>query len=461
MNIYLAARFFSLNDIFLVPLCLVILFAIVRGRAERPENKAIRKIYYRGFAYKIFFVFAYALVTEFIFRGGDTGLYYQGVKDMRTAIDDDFSFVQTIINSKNLSLDHPLAPYFYYDNYSDDFTFNYMLSPSNFFVPRLGLLPSLIFMNSYLCICFCFAFFAYVGSIRIFKFFYYFYPNYKKEISLASMYIPSVCFWSSGLLKDPVTFGCIGIILYGMLNIFVKKTNIKGSVISVLIASYLVFNIKVYILLAFVLALTIWLFAEVNKVIRDKTLRMVFSMLTFIVSLVIAYFLLNYFTSQDAAQNFKLDTLLEKTEKQRNALESVKTEGNSAFKINTSNPVTLVLGSITATFFRPFPWEVNTPIALFSAIESLLFLLLTLNFFFKRGISAYFRTIFSDPKLLMCFVFSIVFAIAVGASTTNFGALSRYKIPCMPFYFIMLLLIYKKGGLSYPRWFNSLLRKII
>ncbi|MBL7729907.1 MAG: hypothetical protein JNM88_01925, partial [Chitinophagaceae bacterium] len=141
-------------------------------------------------------------------------------------------------------------------------------------------------------------------------------------------------------------------------------------------------------------------------------------------------------------------------------LESVKVEGNSAFKINTSNPVSLVLGSIGATFFRPFIWEVNTPIALFSAIESMLFLILTLIFFVRRGISTYFNTIFGDPKLLMCFVFSIVFAIAVGASTTNFGALSRYKIPCMPFYFVMLLLVYKKAGIEYPIWFQRLLNRI-
>jgi hypothetical protein len=456
---YLAARFFSINDVFLVPLCLVILFALVRSRAERPENKAIKKIYYRGFAFKVISVFAYTAVTEFIFKGGDTGLYYQAIMDMRAALADDFSMMDTIIKSKSVDIDNPLAPYFYYDNYADDFTFNYMRSGSNFFVPRLGLLPAILFLNSYLCISLCFGFFALIGSIRIFKFFYYYYPAYKKEIALAAIFIPSVGFWSAGLLKDPVTFGCIGLILYGMLNLFVKKKNIKGSVACIFIAGYLLFNIKVYILLAFVLALIIWLFAETNKVIKDTTLRMVFSMLTFIASLVIAYFLLNYFTSQDAAQSFKLDTLLEKTEKQRNALESVKVEGNSAFSINTSNPLTLVFGSIGATFFRPFPWEVNTPIALFSALESLFFLLLTLNFFFKRGVPGYFKNIFGDPKLLMCFVFSIVFAIAVGASTTNFGALSRYKIPCMPFYFIMLLMVYKKAGLDYPGWFRSFLNR--
>jgi hypothetical protein len=457
---FLAARFFSYNDIFLVPLCLLILFFIVRQRAEKPENKNIRSIYYSGFIFKIFFVFAYTIVTEYVFKGGDTGLYYQTVLDLRAALADDFGYISVIARTSEIDAENPIAPYIYYDNYADDFTFNYMRNVSNFFVPRLGLLPALVFMNSYLCISLIFGFFALAGSIRIFKFFYYYYPLYKKEISIASIFIPSVTFWSSGFLKDPVTFASIGFILYATLSIFVKKENIKGSVGWILISGYLLFNIKVYILLAFILALVIWLFAETNKVIKDSTLRKVFSVFTFASAIIIAYFLLDYFTTQDAAQSFKLETLLERTEKQRTAIESVKVEGNSAFKINSSNPVLLVFESLIATFFRPFVWEINTPIAFFSAIESLFFLLLTLNFFFKRGVSIYFKTTFADPKLLMCFVFAVVFAVAVGASTTNFGALSRYKIPCMPFYFIMLLLVYKKAGLEYPSWFSSILNRI-
>ena len=45
---------------------------------------------------------------------------------------------------------------------------------------------------------------------------------------------------------------------------------------------------------------------------------------------------------------------------------------------------------------------------------------------------------------MYCFVFSVVFALFVGASTLNFGTLVRYKIPCLPFYLIALFLIEEK-----------------
>ncbi|NOT51415.1 MAG: hypothetical protein HOP10_09085 [Chitinophagaceae bacterium] len=456
----LALRFFALDDLLLGPLCLLILYAIIRNRAEKNNDPEVRRIYYRGFYFKIICVLAYTFVTEFVFKGGDTALYYQSVQDLRAALREDFDYLSTIINSVKLSKENPLTPFFTGDNYAYDYTYNYMLSSSNFFVPRLGLLPSYVFFNNYLCINFVFGFFALGGAIRIFKFFHYYYPDYKKEIALAAIFLPSVGFWSAGLLKDPVCFGSIGYILYAVQNIFVRKKNIKASVIWIIVCGFLLYFIKVYILLTLILAILIWQFAETNKLIADRTLRNIFSFLTLFISFLVAYFLLNYFTSQEAAKEYKLDTLLDKAEYQRRVIQDLASTAplGSNFSINTSNPVALVPNSIAATFFRPFLWEVKSPVALFSAIESLLFLLFTLFFFFKRGVGKYFKLTFADPRMLMCFIFAMVFAVAVGASTSNFGALSRYKIPCMPFYFMGLLLVYKKAALHYPKWFYKILK---
>jgi hypothetical protein len=442
----------------LAPLCLLILFGIIRNKAEKQKDPQIRKIYYRGFYFKIICVLAYTFVSEFVFKGGDTNLYFQGVKDLRTALNDDFNHMGTIIRSFKLTMDNPLTPYFYYDNYADDFTFNYMLNTSNFFIPRLGLIPGILFFNNYLCINFIFGFFALGGAIRIFKTFHHYFPAYTSELALATIFLPSVGFWSAGLLKDAVCFGSMGYILYGVLNLVIKKTKIRASLIWIVVGGFLLYNIKVYILLVLILAILIWLFAETNKLIADKTLRNIFSFITLFISFLIGYFLLNYFTSQEAAQNYKLEKLMETADYQRRVIQNLAETAplGSNFSINT-NPVVLIPNSIVATFFRPFLWEVNSPVALFSAIESFIFLILTLYFFFKRGIGRFFRLAFGDPRLLMCFVFAMIFAVAVGASTSNFGALSRYKIPCLPFYFIMLLMLYKKAYLPYPKWFAKVI----
>lgn len=77
---------------------------------------------------------------------------------------------------------------------------------------------------------------------------------------------------------------------------------------------------------------------------------------------------------------------------------------------------------------------------LLSALESLAFVWITLYVLYKaRGkiIST-----LKNPEVAFCLIFSIVFAFSVGISTYNFGTLSRYKIPLIPFYLIGLGLIY-------------------
>lgn len=457
----LALQFFSINDIFLVPLCIIIMYAIVRGRANACTDITIRKYYYQAFYFKMFCVFAYTLVTEFYFGGGDTNLYYQVIKDLRAALADDFDNFSVIVTTTKLTENNPLAPYLLYDNYTNIITYGYMVAANNFFMPRLGLIPSLLFFNSYICICICFSMFALGGAIRLFKMFYYYYPSARKELALAVFFLPGVGFWSAGLLKDTICFGAVGFIVYGVFTIFIRKRKIGASLFWIFVGSYLLYMIKIYIFLVLILALVIWIFAETNRLVKDKTLRQIFALMTFAIAGGAGFFLLQYFTSSETLQQYQLDNLITSAEKQRYNYSVINQyapqEQGSYYTINASNPVLLVVNSIAATFFRPLPWEVRSGAAILSAAEALAFIFLTLGIFFKKGLILPFKLIFKDPRVLFCFVFAIVFAVGVGASTANFGTLSRYKIPCMPFYLIMLLMLYRNSQLPYPKWLKKIL----
>lgn len=457
----LLVSFFSWSDILFFPVCFAALFFILRNRANKVRDPRIRKIYYRAFYFKVICVIFFTLLSQFYFKGGDTNLYFQATKDLRAAISDNPDNFWVILKTTKLSDETvELNNYFYYDNFDQDITFNYMISTSNFFPGKLALFPSLLFGNSYLCINLVFGFFALGGAIRLFKAFLYFYPDLYRELAMACLFLPGVAFWSAGLLKDPITFGCIGIIMYGLVNLVFKKRDYIISSIWILVASYLMFSIKIYILLVLVLALLIWMFAEFNKLIKDRTLRQLFTVMTFTVGIIAGFFLLQYITSFEAAQQYQLDQLLASAEQERAGYDAVAATlpGDSHFTINTSSPVAMVFGGFTATFFRPFIWEINSPIAILSAAEATVFLLLTLILLLKLKPKKFFGTIWGDGKILMCFVFATVFSVAVGTSTANFGALSRYKIPCTAFYLIMLLLLYRKTKIEYPAWLNSMIQ---
>ena len=175
--------FFSVEDLLIFPLCFLILFLILRNRANSYKDLRIRRQYYRAFYFKLLCVFAFTLLTQFYFKGGDTALYYQATKDLRAAIADKPDNFWLIWETQKVTLKSPLFDYFYYDGYTTDLTWSYMLSASNFFPPKLAMIPSYLFWNSYLCINMVFGFFALGGAIRLFKTFLHFYPRLYRELS--------------------------------------------------------------------------------------------------------------------------------------------------------------------------------------------------------------------------------------------------------------------------------------
>jgi hypothetical protein len=90
--------------------------------------------------------------------------------------------------------------------------------------------------------------------------------------------------------------------------------------------------------------------------------------------------------------------------------------------------------AIGTALFRPFIWEAHNPVMLLSALEAAFILLFTLRIFWKSGIFRTLSTIGQNPVLVLCFIFSLVFAASVGITSGNFGTLVRYKIPMIPFY---------------------------
>ena len=246
--------------------------------------------------------------------------------------------------------------------------------------------------------------------------------------------------------------------MYGVLNIFILRKRILISIVFIAFSAVLLFYIKPYILLALAPSIVLWLFGEINKSVENKTLRSIISVLTFIVGAIMALLLVNYVTSDESLKSFRIDAIVETSSYNRALYDDFsKTSEGSYFSVGTSNPILLIPNGIIATLFRPFIWEVNGATAIMSALESLFFFYLTLYFMFKKGFFTFFRTAFKNPVLLMCFVFSIVFAMAIGSTALNFGSLSRYKIPCLPFYLIMVMVMIRQANLPYPKWLRRTL----
>ncbi|MBP6432779.1 MAG: hypothetical protein KA319_13525, partial [Ferruginibacter sp.] len=106
--------------------------------------------------------------------------------------------------------------------------------------------------------------------------------------------------------------------------------------------------------------------------------------------------------------------------------------------------------AVIATFYRPFLWESRSISTLLSSFESLFFMFFTLSVLKKYGIKHFISCCRKEPVVIYSLLFSLLFALFVGATTRNFGSLVRYKIPCLPFYLIAFYVIQDRGKKNSP-----------
>ena len=83
-----------------------------------------------------------------------------------------------------------------------------------------------------------------------------------------------------------------------------------------------------------------------------------------------------------------------------------------------------------------------------AAIENFILLTFTLLAIIKTNPFRLYKKIASQPFLLYCLIFTLVFGFGVGIASSNFGALVRYRIPLIAFYFTIILILFKKRALN-------------
>ena len=89
-----------------------------------------------------------------------------------------------------------------------------------------------------------------------------------------------------------------------------------------------------------------------------------------------------------------------------------------------------------------------------SGLESFALTIFTLFVFYKVKIRNLLSYLGSDGFIVLAIVFTLFFAFIVGFSSYNFGALARYKIPCMSFYLSVLFLLINSPKTIKKQGFN-------
>lgn len=286
---------------------------------------------------------------------------------------------------------------------------------------------------------------TYGGLWRLYRMFVGYFPKYYKHLAVGILFMPSVLFWGSGILKDSFTLAATCYFIVST-NGAINKPNKKWAVIGMLISGAIIVAIKPYILLILFPGTLVWFFYKRIRNIRNTYFRYI--IVPFIYLLIIAGSYIVLTSLSDQLGRFSLDQALETAVIIQNDLKQEYYSGAS-FDIGEleATPTSILSkfpAAVTSGLFRPFLWESRNVVMLLSGIENLFILLITIYILVLFRFRIVWNMVKEYPLILYSFVFAILFAFMIGVTTSNFGALVRFKIPLIPLYMGSMMVLYAR-----------------
>ncbi|RDC64103.1 hypothetical protein [Adhaeribacter pallidiroseus] len=428
----------ELKDLILTPIYLILISLLVYVVKPYVTNKITKRYFVPALTLKLLGAIAIGIIYQFYYSngvlGGDTSNYYLQAKIIYKAFE----------QSPTIGLKLLLA------NGEHDSTISLYTSsimwyqaPAEYTVIKFAALFGIFSFNTYTVIGLWFACLSFSGMWAMYLTFLKIQPNLHKQFAVAVFFLPSVVFWGSGLLKDSLTIGALGWLFYGFYSFAVEKRAILSSLIISFLAAYIIYTVKVYILLSFLPPALYWMVMENSGKIKNRFIRIIAKPVFLILGLYVAYLGATRLTEGD--RRYDVNKISERTQINSYYL-SKQIASGSAYDIGVfdgSVKSIFIVGpqAIIVALFRPFIWEVRNPVMLLSALEATIFFYLSVYFMLKPGLFRTIKLISTTPILTFCLIFCLALAFGVGTNSGNFGTLVRYKIPIMPFFLSALYII--------------------
>ncbi|MBW1754583.1 MAG: hypothetical protein JRJ80_00285 [Deltaproteobacteria bacterium] len=261
---------------------------------------------------------------------------------------------------------------------------------------------------------------------------------YRFPVAIATLFMPSFVFWSSGLIKEAIAVGGFGWAVFGV-HLWIREGRLAAGWALIVAGAIPILLIKAYILFPLVLAGGSWYYWE--RSLKRGRVRIRPAYLAAAAAVGVGGILLlgRYFPE------YSPDTFSTRTFELQQMGRGLR--GGSNYALSGEIPTTLIGQllfapvALLASLFRPAIFEARNLLMLANALETTALTLLLARIFARRNLRAVRRQIMDDPFLVFCLVFVVAFGIAVGLTSTNLGTLSRYRSPILPFFAVMLFVL--------------------
>lgn len=405
-------------------------------RSYRITNSEDKFFYLFGFLLKIFGAVVAGIIYVYYYKGGDTIEYFNAGKAL---LDFLFEHPDQLVD---VFMSRDLRNYSHYSYLTFDKVHPYWGTGTTFIISKIAMITNFFTFNSFFLTSILCSYFSFYVSWQFYSFITHISDINKKWIGFAIFFVPSVVFWGSGLFKDTFTLCGLYLFIIAMVQLFAYNRFRWKYILFLVLGYYLLYNIRTFYIMIATPFIFLWIISVKYYSLKSKALKFLSLPIFAVVSIVSIYFVLNTLTS--TFEELSVENLVDKTKGFQGWHTTLQGSAYSLGDIEytLSGFIRKMPASIIVTFFRPFLWEANKAVIMLSAVQSLFFLLFTLYLLLRMKFIYFFTSLFKSPEAIALLGFSLFYGVIVGFTSYNFGALDRYKIPCLSTYIMALFFIY-------------------
>lgn len=418
---------------------LVVIF-VFAGVIQRRKIKWYPEYRYYNLALlaKIGGGLAFAMIYIHYYGGGDTFSYYETSLAFTNMLEHDpGTFMETYFggatqeNKSKFTTDTgvPLGYIF--------------LNGNNLMVSKLTVPLMLLGLGSYLLTTVLVSVVTFYGLWKLYRMFISYYPHLKGKLAIAVLFMPSVIFWGGGILKDSFTLAATSYFIVATDHLINKRKALFSNLMVFLLSAFFILSIKPYVIIILIPGTLVWFSYKRLQKLKNRLFRYLIVPFVYIGVLAGSYLLLT--SLGGSLGKFSLERAFQMAAVIQEDLQQEYYHGHT-YDIGDFEPTPtgvlskFPIGTLSG-LYRPFLPEVQNVVMFFSALETTFLLFLTLSPFWKNKFSKLWGFLTSNPLLIYCLLFSVLFAFMIGVTTPNYGALVRFRIPFLPIFTSALMIL--------------------
>ncbi|EJF11593.1 hypothetical protein [Pontibacter sp. BAB1700] len=416
-------------SILIYGLNLLVLAGLVWWLWKQNWNTGLRPYFFPTLLLKLACGLLIGVLSFYVFDKGDTQLYYKRALMMT-----------------DLAQEQGIGIYLQYLFFNDPTGTPLQELQKPFYesawnMPRLLSMPMLLTNNNYYLSSLYLSLFSFAGLWFFVNALARYFPTTAIPAVVAFLVFPSVVYWSSGVLKESVLMGGMGLLLGSSLYLLFGKLKRK-PVLYLLLAGlglYLIWLVKYFVAVA--LALTVALALLLKLIFYNPKLAHIHWLMKGLVLLVL--FSGIAWLGTQLNPNLNLETLPDVVYGNYQ-VSLLASQGKPRIDFPFLEPTYLSFAlhsqlAFIGMLFRPFIWEVYNVRTFAAALENTL--LLVLAFGFLRDLFESGRVKWRYGYLLTAvLVYVFVMGVLLAYSMPNLGTLNRYRVVVLPFVVYLLLL---------------------